>query len=43
MQIDAGKVTGAVSPMLYGLMTEKINFSYQGGLYAELMRNRTFK
>ena len=24
-------------------MTEEINFSYEGGLYAELVRNRTFK
>lgn len=31
-----------VSPMLYGLMTEEINFSYDGGLYAEMIRNRTF-
>jgi alpha-N-arabinofuranosidase len=32
-----------VSPMLYGLMTEEINFSYDGGLYAEMVRNRTFR
>jgi alpha-N-arabinofuranosidase len=43
LQIDAGKVTGAVSPMLYGLMTEEINFSYEGGIYGELIRNRTLK
>jgi alpha-L-arabinofuranosidase len=43
LQIDAGKVTGTVSPMLYGLMTEEINYSYEGGLYGELLRNRTFK
>jgi alpha-N-arabinofuranosidase len=43
LQIDAGKVTGAVSPMLYGLMTEEINYSYEGGIYGELLRNRTFK
>ncbi len=43
LQIDAGKVTGSVSPMLYGLMTEEINFSYEGGIYGELIRNRTFK
>jgi alpha-L-arabinofuranosidase len=43
LQIDAGKVTGNVSPKLYGLMTEEINFSYEGGLYGELIRNRTFK
>ncbi len=43
LRIDAGKVTGAVSPSLYGLMTEEINFSYEGGLYGELIRNRSFK
>jgi alpha-N-arabinofuranosidase len=32
-----------VSPKLYGLMTEEINHSYDGGLYAELIRNRVFK
>lgn len=43
LQIDAGKVTGKVSPMLYGLMTEEINYAYEGGLYGELIRNRSFK
>src|SRR6266571_3277860 len=43
LQIDADKVTGTVSPMFYGLMTEEINFSYEGGLYGELIRNRSFK
>ncbi|HKI69457.1 MAG TPA: hypothetical protein VKA67_07710, partial [Verrucomicrobiae bacterium] len=42
LQIDAGKVTGQVSPTLYGLMTEEINYSYEGGLYDELIRNRSF-
>jgi len=28
--------------MLYGLMTEEINHSYDGGLYAELIQNRAF-
>jgi alpha-L-arabinofuranosidase len=43
LRIDANQVTGPVSPMLYGLMTEEINFSYEGGLYGELIRNRSFK
>ena len=42
LRIDAGKVGARVSPKLYGLMTEEINFSYEGGLYAELVRNRSF-
>ena len=33
----------SVNPKLYGLMTEEINYSYDGGLYAELIRNRVFK
>ncbi len=42
LRIDAGKVTGNVSPTLYGLMTEEINYSYEGGLCGELIRNRSF-
>src|ERR1051326_7453562 len=40
--VDAGHSTGKVSPILYGLMTEEINHSYDGGLYAELIQNRAF-
>jgi len=40
--IDATRPAGKVSPKLYGLMTEEINHSYDGGLYAELIRNRAF-
>ena len=40
--IDASAPAGKVSPLLYGLMTEEINHSYDGGLYAELIRNRAF-
>jgi alpha-L-arabinofuranosidase len=40
--IDASKPAGKVSPLLYGLMTEEINHAYDGGLYAELIRNRAF-
>ncbi|HVS53374.1 MAG TPA: alpha-L-arabinofuranosidase C-terminal domain-containing protein [Opitutaceae bacterium] len=43
LKVDAGKITAHVSPTLYGLMTEEINYSYDGGLYAELVRNRTFQ
>ena len=41
--IDLGRPKSTVSPTLYGLMTEEINHSYDGGLYAELIRNRTFR
>lgn len=42
LTIDVSKPLGQVSPRLYGLMTEEINYSYDGGLYAELIRNRAF-
>src|SRR6185503_18071348 len=41
--VDASHSAGSVSPRLYGLMTEEINHSYDGGLYAELIRNRNFR
>ena len=40
LTIQAGHPAGNVSPTLYGLMTEEINYSYDGGLYAELVRDR---
>src|SRR5580698_1967805 len=43
LTVDVQQSKSAVSPMLYGLMTEEINYSYDGGLYAELVRNRTFR
>src|SRR5476649_2315040 len=43
LNIDASKVTAHVSPTLYGLMTEEINYSYEGGLYGELIQNRIFR
>ena len=42
LTIHADHPVSQVSPTLYGLMTEEINFSYDGGLYAEMVRNRTF-
>src|SRR6476661_4564485 len=41
--LDFTKQQKTVSPMLYGMMTEEINHAYDGGLYAELIRNRIFK
>jgi hypothetical protein len=38
--IDTAAPSGKVSPLFYGLMTEEINHAYDGGLYAELVRNR---
>lgn len=41
--VHLDKAVSKVSPTLYGLMTEEINYSYDGGLYAELVRNGTFR
>jgi len=43
LSIDATASAGRVSPLHYGLMTEEINHCYDGGLYAELVRNRAFR
>ena len=43
LTIDLGPAKAKVAPQLYGLMTEEINYSYDGGLYGELVRNRTFQ
>ena len=43
LEIDASDAIAKASPIHYGLMTEEINFSYDGGLYAELVRNRNFR
>ena len=42
LTIDAGSPHAKLSSSHYGLMTEEINHSYDGGLYAELIRNRAF-
>ena len=43
LEIDLSKPGPAIAPDFYGLMTEEINHSYDGGLYAELIQNRTFQ
>ena len=43
IKIQTDKPLHSISPGFYGLMTEEINYSYDGGLYAEMVRNRTFQ
>jgi len=43
LTINADQTKAKVSPTLYGLMTEEINHSYEGGLYAELIQNGTVR
>ena len=42
LNLDVTRIVSPVSPTLYGLMTEEINHSYDGGLYAEMIQNRAF-
>ncbi len=43
LSLDLTHPAANVSPRLYGLMTEEINYSYDGGIYGELIRNRVFR
>jgi len=43
LQIKADQITAKMPPTFHGLMTEEINYAFEGGLYAELIRNRNFK
>jgi alpha-L-arabinofuranosidase len=43
LDVDAGKPGVAIPAAFFGLMTEEINHSYDGGLFAELIQNRTFQ
>ncbi len=43
MSIHPGRDGVRVSPTLYGIFFEEINHAGDGGLYAEMVRNRTFK
>ncbi len=43
LTIQVNHPRAKVSPTLYGLMTEEINHSYDGGLYAELVSDRAIR
>src|SRR6185295_19787415 len=43
LTVSVDRPGAKIDPIFYGLMNEEINFSYDGGLYAELIRNRTFR
>ncbi len=43
LSIAPNEIASPVSPMLYGMMTEEINHAFDGGLYAEMVQNRTFR
>jgi alpha-N-arabinofuranosidase len=43
LEVDTAQIASPASPGLYGLMTEEINHSYEGGLWAEMVNNGTFR
>ena len=43
IQVDANQRGPKISPMHYGIFFEDINHAADGGLYAELIRNRSFE
>ncbi|QEH43205.1 alpha-L-arabinofuranosidase C-terminal domain-containing protein [Chitinophaga sp. XS-30] len=43
LTIEAGKPTATIQPTMWGIFFEDINFAADGGLYAELVKNRSFE
>src|ERR1035437_1515434 len=43
LTVEVNKPGHAISPMLYGIFFEDINCSADGGIYAEMVRNRNFE
>ena len=41
--VQAGKLGAPVQPTMYGIFFEDINFGADGGLYAEMVENRSFE
>jgi len=43
ISVDAAHPGAAISPSMYGVFFEDINFGADGGLYPELVKNRSFE
>lgn len=43
MTVDVARPTAKIQPTMYGIFFEDINFGADGGLYAELVKNRSFE
>ena len=43
MTVDVSKPTAKIQPEMYGIFFEDINFGADGGLYAELVKNRSLE
>src|SRR5690606_38893500 len=42
LEVDLTKSITKIQPTMYGVFFEDINFAADGGLYAEMVKNRTF-
>ena len=43
MVVQTNKLGAEIQPTMYGLFFEDINYGADGGLYAELVKNRSFE
>jgi len=43
LRVDINQIKGKVNPAMWGLFFEDINMGADGGLYAELIKNRSFE
>lgn len=43
LQVDAGKPHAPIQPTMWGIFFEDINFAADGGIYAEMIKNRSFE
>ncbi len=43
LSVDLSKTIAPIQPTMYGIFFEDINFAADGGLYAEMIKNRSFE
>jgi alpha-N-arabinofuranosidase len=43
LEVDASQSLAKIQPTMYGIFFEDINFAADGGIYAELIKNRSFE
>src|SRR6476620_5006309 len=43
INVNAAKITTEINPAMWGIFFEDINLGADGGLYAELVKNRSFE
>ncbi len=43
LEVDVAKSITKIQPTMFGLFFEDINFAADGGLYAEMVKNRSFE